>query len=169
MRTSPTGESNLILNDDFEFWDNWDDAGATEEPNDWTFTQDGTGGSTDQSTTEVKRGTYSAKITKSDSGQSYISINIPNATSYQGKTLAFSGWVKSANSVASKVRIQLLDGTSTTTTNYANGGGWEELEGTLAVNASATTITLKCVVETSADAVAYFDQVMVREVLKRNQ
>jgi hypothetical protein len=162
VRTSSTGEDNLILNDDFEFWDNWDDAGTTEEPNDWDFAQDGTGGSADQST-EEHRGTYSTKITKSNSGQSYVSINIPDATSYQSKTLAFSAWVKSANSVGSKVRIQITDGTSTTTTNYANGGDWEELEGTIAVNAAATTITLKCVVETGADAVAYFDQIMVGE------
>lgn len=164
VRTSPTGESNLLLNDDFEFWDNWvTGTPSTEQPNDWSFSQDGTGGSADQSTTEVKRGTYSAKITKSNSGQSYVSTTIANPTAYRSKTLAFSGWVKSANSVASKVRIQITDGYTTTTTNYANGGGWEELEGTIAVNASATAITFKCVVETGADAVAYFDRVMVRE------
>jgi hypothetical protein len=164
VRTSNTGESNLLLNDDFEFWDNWVTGSPTrEEPNDWTFAQDGTGGSADQSTTEVKRGTYSAKITKSDSGQSYISTSLRNPTNYQSKTLAFSGWAKSANSVASKVRIQITDGFTTTTTNYANGGAWEELEGTIAVNAAATAITIKCVVETGADAVAYFDRVMVRE------
>lgn len=162
VRTSATGEANLLHNDDFELWDNWDDMGSTEQPNDWTFAQDGTGGSADQSTTEVKRGTYSAKITKSNSGQSYIYTTF-SATNYQSKTLAFSGWVKSANSVASKVRIQITDGTSTTTTNYANGGAWEELEGTLAVNAAATTITVKCAVETGADAVAYFDRIMVGE------
>lgn len=161
IRTSPTGEDNLLLNDDFEWWDNWDDVGATEEPNDWHYAQDGTGGSADQSTTETKRGTYSCKITKSNSAQSYVYITIPNASNYQGKTLAFSGWVKSANTVASKVRFQLTDGFGTTTTNYANGGGWEELQGTLAVNAAATTITFKAVVETGADAVAYFDRVMV--------
>lgn len=164
VRTSPTGESNLLLNDDFELWDNWvTGTPLVEQPNDWSFAQDGTGGSADQSTTEVKRSTYSVKITKSNSGQSYVSINIPNATNYQGKTLAFSGWVKSANTVASKVRFQITDGSTTTTTNYSNGGSWEELEGTIAVNGAATTITFKCVVETGADAVAYFDRVMVRE------
>lgn len=164
VRTSPTGESNLLYNDDFEFWDNWvTGTPSTEQPNDWSFTQDGAGGSADQSTTEVKRGTYSVKITKSDSGQSYVSFSIPNATSYQSKTLAFSGWAKSANSVASKVRFQITDGFTTTTTNYANGGAWEELEGTIAVNAAATAITFKAVVETGADAVAYFDRVMVRQ------
>lgn len=164
FRSSSSGERNLILNDDFEFWDNWVTGTPTvEQPNDWTFTQDGAGGSADQSTTEVKRGTYSCKITKSDAGQSYVSTTVPDATNYQSKTLAFSVWVKSANSVGSKVRIQITDGTSTTTTNYANGGAWEELEGTIAVNAAATVITLKCVVETGADAVAYFDRVMVGE------
>ena len=164
IRTSATGEKNLLLNDCFEFWDNWATGSpSTEQPNDWTFTQDGTGGSADQSTTEVKRGTYSCKITKSSASQSYVSIAIPNPTNYRSKTLAFSGWVKSANSVASKVRFQLTDGTTTTTTNYANGGDWEELQGTLAVGASATAITFKAVVETGADAVAYFDRVMVIE------
>ena len=164
VRTSSTGESNLLYNDDFEFWDNWvTGTPATEQPNDWSYTQDGTGGSVDQSTTEVKRGTYSSKITKSNSGQSKLSFSIPNASNYQNKTLAFSAWVKSANSVASKVRVQITDGTTTTTTNYANGGGWEELEGTIAVSGSATSITFRCVVETGADAVAYFDRVMVRQ------
>ena len=164
IRTSPTGEKNLLLNDDFEFWDNWaTGTPLTEQPNDWSFTQDGTGGSADQSTTEVKRGTYSCKITKSDASQSYVSIAIPNPTNYRSKTLAFSGWVKSANTVASKVRFQITDGTTTTTTNYANGAGWEELQGTIAVAAGATAITFKAVVETGADAVAYFDRVMVIE------
>lgn len=164
VRTSPTGEANLLLNDDFEFWDNWPTSSPlVEQPNDWTFTQDGTGGSADQSTTQVKRGTYSTKITKSNSGQSYISINIPNATNYRNKTLVFNGWVKSANTVASKVRLQITDGSTTSTVNYANGGSWEELETTIAVSGTATTITAKCVVETGADAVAYFDRVMVLE------
>lgn len=164
VRTSPTGENNLLLNDDFEFWDNWVTGTPTiEQPNDFTYAQDGTGGSANQSTTEVKRGTYSCKITKSDSGQSYVWIPIQNPTNYRSKTLAFSGWAKSANSVASKVRFQITDGTSTTTANYANGGGWEELQGTIAVAAGATAITFKAVVETGADAVAYFDNVMVVE------
>lgn len=164
IRTSPTGERNLLLNDCFEFWDNWATGSpSTEQPNDWSYAQDGTGGSADQSTTEVKRGTYSCKITKSDASQSYVSIAIPNPTSYQSKTLAFSGWVKSANTVAAKVRFQITDGFTTTTTNYANGAGWEELQGTIAVNAAATAITFKAVVETGADAVAYFDRVMVIE------
>lgn len=161
LRTSPTGEANLLLNDCFEFWDNWSDAGLSERPNDWTFAQDGTGGSADQSTTEVKRGTYSCQITKSGTDQAYVSITIPNPTNYRGKTLAFSGWVKSANTTSSAVGFQITDGHTTTTTSYANGGDWEELEGTIAVNAAATSITFKCVVETEADAVAYFDQVMV--------
>lgn len=164
VRTSSTGENNLLLNDDFEFWDNWvTGTPLVEQPNDWTFAQDGTGGSADQESTVINRGTYSTKITKSNSGQSYVYINIPNATNYRNKTLVFNAYAKSANSVASKVRIQLTDGSTTGTDNYSNGGGWEQLETTLSVSGSATTITAKCVVETGANAVAYFDQVMVRE------
>lgn len=165
LRTSPTGESNLLLNDDFEFWDNWvTGSPLTEQPNDWTFAQDGTGGSLDEETTgaNVKRGSSSLKITKSNSGQSYAYLTF-SAVPYRSKTLVFNGWAKSANSVASKVRLQIADGFTTSTVNYANGGSYEELQTTIAVNASATTITVKCVVETGADAVAYFDRVMVRE------
>ena len=164
VRTSATGEENLLLNDGFEFWDNWvTGSPSTEQPNDWTFTQDGTGGKADESTAEYKADDTSVEITKSNADQSYVSIAIPNPTNYRGKTLVFTGWVKSANTVGSKVRLQLIDGTSTGTANYANGAGWEELATTISVASDATAITAKCVVETGADAVAYFDKMMVIE------
>lgn len=163
IRTSPTGEANLLHNDDFEFWDNFafGPTPTVAEPNDWTYTQSGTGGSATANSIETHRGTLSTQITKSTSGTSIIARSIPNASNYRNKTMAFNGWFKSANSVANAVYFQVTDGLTTKTYNYTNTGGWVEAATSLTISSTANTITAKCVVSSTANAVAYFDQVML--------
>jgi len=164
LRTSDTGESNLLLNDDFEFWENYLTlTPSTSQPNDWAYTQGGTGGTAVEETTEVNRGSSSAKVTKSSSGDSEIATTIANPTSYQGQSITFAGYVKSANSAADQVQLEIDDGVGQTTTSYANGGGWEHVSVTRVIDGAATSITVKCNVKSSADAAAYFDQVMARQ------
>ena len=162
LRTSPTGESNLLYNDDFEFIDNAASAGTVYAPNDWTYSQAGTGGKVESDTTVVQRGTYSAKMTKSSVGTSATIQTILNPTNYRSKTMIFGGYIKSANSVGSKVWIEINQNTNDRIDRafYANGGGWEKVSTYTTISATATSLTVKLYVDTAADAVAYFDQVM---------
>ena len=168
IRTSPTGERNLLHNDDFEFWDNWATGTPNrEQPNDWTFstTAAEAGAGATQSTTQVQRGTYSAKLTKPSTGVTTIARSISNASNYAGHEMVFKGYIKSANSVASKVWLEISEnsGAKVTRAYYNNGGGWEATGPTTTISATTTSITAKCSIDSDANAVAYFDQVMMIE------
>lgn len=169
LRTSATGEKNLLHNDDFEFWDNTlTDTQSTIAPNDWIFRMNtGTGGGATKDTSVVKRGTYSTKITKPNTGNSILErrISATNPTSYVGKTMVFSGYAKSANSIANKVWFEIQDNVDTqpTIAYYGNSGNWVESETSNTIASTATSITVRCVVGSEADAVSYFDQVMMIE------
>ena len=165
IRTSNYGERNLLYNDSFEFWDNaaYGQTPSVEEPNDWDFAQDGSNGAATASTTETHRDTYSLKITKSSSGNATVSTVIPNSSNYRNKTLSFDGWFKSAAATPNTIYFQFSDGTTTRRYHYGNSGSWQEAATSLTVSATANTITASCVVTSGADAVAYFDHVMVVE------
>jgi hypothetical protein len=75
--------------------------------------------------------------------------------------MSFDGWIKSANSVHQKVYFEVTDGATTRRYHYANGGSWAQAATSLTVSATANTITTKCVIDSDANAVAYFDQVML--------
>lgn len=164
IRTSATGEQNLLLNDDFEFWDNYvTGTPSTVQPNDWAYTQDGAGGSVADETSEVQLGDHSAKITKSDSGDSEMTFIVPNPSNYQGLPLTFSAYIKSANTVGEQVLLEIDDGTTYATSAYANGAGWEHISNTHTVSATASSIEVRCKVLPGADAVAYFDHAMLTQ------
>jgi hypothetical protein len=153
LRTSPTGEKNLIRNDCFELWDNY----PTKEPNDWTGVSTSTTVVACASdTTTVHRGTYSVRVNT----EATISQILTNSSNYAGKTLVFKGWVNSANTVADKVCIEIGDGYTVSKAYYTNTTAWQHTYTTLAVNSTATTITLKCMVHGGANSWSYFDQVM---------
>lgn len=167
LRTSATGEKNLLHNDDFDFWDNHlYDTQNTIAPNDWRLTTraGGTGSLAESETTIVQRGLTSVKLTKPNTGTTLLSRTI-SATPYVGKTMVFTGYAKSANSVASKVWFEIQDNTDTQTTvmPYANSGNWVASATTNTINATATSVTVRLAVGSEANAVAYFDQVMLIE------
>jgi hypothetical protein len=156
-----TGLTDNITDGSFETWTN-----ATTLTN-WTYSQDGgTGGALNRESTIIKAGTYSAKITKSDSTHaSYINQNY-SATAYRSKVIVLGCWVKSANTVAYKVRIVLGDSIGTwATAYYQNTGDWEYISTTFLVDAAAVTITMQCRVEPAANAVAYYDKASLYEQL----
>lgn len=148
--------SNLIVNDSFETYTTTPGA-----PDSWAHYQDGTGGSAAKETTEKKYGSNSCKITKSNSGNSFIQQAF-TATSYRSKVIVIGVWVKSATSVANTVVLYVYDdGTGGVWDNvyYQNSAGWEYITVTHAVKSDATNIAVLCLVNTSANAVAYFDGV----------
>lgn len=167
---------NLPLNPSFETW-----TGLTEKLTDggletwtnattltnWTYSQDGgSGGALNREATIIKAGTYSAKITNSDSTHaSYIAQNY-SATAHRSKVLILGCWIKSANTVANKVGIVLGDSIGTWATEfYQNTGNWEYISTSFLVNAAATSIHLQLRVEPAANAVAYYDKASSYEQL----
>ncbi len=161
IRTSTVGDRNLLHNDSFEWWDNGPyQPTPVEEPNDWDFSQGGSGGAATASTTETHANTYSAKLTKPNTGNTVIQRDI-SAVPYRNLTMAFDGWIKSANSAHQKVYYEVNDGATVRRYHYDNGGGWQQAATTITISATANTISTKCVIGSEADAVAYFDEVML--------
>ncbi len=163
LRTSPTGQKNLLYNDSFEFWDHWpyEATPVTTHPNKWLLTQGGTGGAATASSTTTTLGVYSAQLTQSSTGQTVLSQILPNSSNYRGLTMSFDGWIKSSNSAAKAVYFQVTDGATTRTYNYSNSGNWQEAATSLTISSTANTITTKCVIEATANSIAYFDQTML--------
>jgi len=153
LRTSPTGEKNLLINDDFELWDNFGTS-----PNDWTATPV-TIIPCSSDTTTVYRGTYAAKVNTAAT----ISQKLFNGSKWASQTLVFDAWVRSANTVADKVYIEIDDGVSSSRAYYTNTDAWQNTATTLTLNSTATTITLKCANIDGANAPALFDQVMIKQ------
>ena len=161
VRTSDTGNRNLLHNDSFEFWDNGPyQPTVVEEPNDWSFSQGGTGGAATASVTETHANTYSAKLTKPNTGNTIIMRQF-SGVAYRGLPMAFKGWMKSANTVNKKVYYEVTDDATIRQYHYTNSGSWEEAATSLTVSSTANTITTKAVIISEADAVAYFDEVML--------
>ena len=156
LRTSPTGEKNLLLNDDYELWDNFG-----TEPNDWISVPSTTTTimPCSSETTTVYRGDYAVKVNTSGT----ITQVLYNGSNYAGQTLVFDAWVNSTNSVADKVYIEIADGVSSSRAYYTNTSAWQNTKTTLAINSTATSISLKCATIGGADAFALFDQVMVKQ------
>jgi len=165
LRSSATGESNLLLNDDFEFWDNYEfESPITIKPNDWRYSKGGTGGSSASDRTIIYSGQNSVKVTKSSMGYSTVYQRI-GAVIYQSKPMVFSGWYKSANSIAGKVVAEIQDSVATKPTQafYSCTAGWNEFETSVTVDSTATSLTVRLLVDSDANQVAYFDKVMVRQ------
>ena len=154
LRTSSAGKENLLLNDCFEFWDNYMSA-----PNDWhTPTSIKCAAS---NTSVTYRGDYSVLMNQ---GATMTQTRI--GTDYASKVLVFSAWIKSANTGADveKVYIELDDEFATNRAYYGvEDNDWRQTYCTLTLNASATRVTAKCAVIGDATAVAYYDQVMMIE------
>lgn len=161
LRTSSVNEQNLILNDCFEFWDNAPAINIINAPNDWTAASTSTTVIACQSdTTTIYGNIYSARVNT----EATITQVLLNGTNYQGKTLVFDAWTNCASTIADKAYIEIDDGISTARAyRHSLVTGWENTATTLAINATATSITLRCALLSNADAPAYFDKVMCLE------
>jgi hypothetical protein len=154
--------TNLLENGNFENWN----SGAGSAPDGWDYAQDGAGGSVARESTNKKINAYSAKITKSNSGESYLctSAGIVDHFRLRGRKATFGVWVKSANTISEAVYIYTHDGAGASSkAYYQNSGGWEFITITDDVNAAASQMEALCVVGTVADAVAYFEGAILVE------
>ena len=147
--------TNLLTDGGLETWD------SASVLHNYDYAQDGTGGSLARESTTKKVGTYSAKITKSNSGGSAIYQTIA-ATAYRNKTVTVGCWVKSANTYAELftgvllvVYTDLL--AQLNGVNQTDTANWQFLSCSIVVGAAINNITIKMEVTTNATAVAYFD------------
>lgn len=150
--------TNLLENGDFESWS----AGAAAAPDGWTYAQGGAGGDIARSTTE-KIGTYSAEVTKSDSGDSYLLYELDDYDTFAGRNITLGVWIKSANTVADKVSLQVYDGVTASKIHYQNSGNWEFIEVPFTVDAALNYIKIYLIVNTAADAIVYYDGAILVE------
>jgi hypothetical protein len=148
---------NLLQNGSFENWEN----GTAAAPNAWTLT--GASATVAQEATTIKHGTYSAKVTRSgtDCHLSQDAYTQLGSTYIRSRTIVFGAWVYAT--VASRVRLRLYDGTTTTNSSYHSGGSsWEFLTVTATVGNSATSVQVGLAVDTGNTS-GYIDGVAVIE------
>ena len=127
----------------------------------WTIS----GGTLAASSAPVYRGTKSLKVTVGSAGTATVSqtaiasITSADNTGMRSKYVTMSGMVYA--SAASTARLQVYDGTTTTTSDYHSGAaGWERLTKTAQLTSATGSVTARLLVSNSA-AVAYFDEVAI--------
>lgn len=155
--TNGSGETIAVTDPGLETWT------SSSVLTNWTYYQDGTGGSLAREATIKKNGTYSAKITFAGTGTGcliYQNTAI-NVTRYRGKKISVGVWCKSANTVADKVRLTIYTDALTALNwdYYSNSGDWEYLVTYLTVPADGTNFYIQLREESGADAPAYYDDV----------
>ena len=134
---------------DFESWSN----GTSVAPDGWAMA--GTAGSVSRETSNIKFGTYGMAIVSGASSNYRAEYSVSNFDIYAGRTVKFGAWVKC--STASKARIGINDGVTTTYSSYHTGGGsFEFLTVTVQISTANTMLKFLCEVA-SATITAYFD------------
>lgn len=128
---------NLVDNGQF---DNWK-SGSSSAPTQWTLA--GSGATVARTTSNVPRGAYGVTLTRVGAGATLTqSVGLLNGQ-LASLPVTVEAWVTA--SVASRARVGISDGTSTTYSSYHTGGSTPELlsvTATLASSASACDVIL---------------------------
>lgn len=135
-------------------WSNMEDwvNGTSVAPTEHTLT--GASATVAREATIVKQGLYSAIVTRVGADATIYHDYIGYA-SYLGRKMTFGCWVYAT--VASRARISINDGTTTTSSSYHTGvAGWEYLSVTADMSTTATRIRCSMEVNTGNTS-AYFD------------
>lgn len=140
---------NLLQWGDFE---DWAENGASGAPTPWTLS--GSSAAAAREATTVKKGTYSAKLTRSGA-DCMIYYDLPTYINYQGRKLTLGFWVYAT--VASRARITINDGVGSSSSSYHTGDStWQRLTITRDIDPAATKIEIRCEVNTGNTS-AFFD------------
>lgn len=135
-------------------WSNMEDwvNGTSSAPTDHTLT--GASATVAREGTIVKRGTYSAAVTRVGA-DAVLYADYAGYASYLGRKMTFGAWVYAT--VASRARLQIGDGVGTSNSSYHTGvAGWEFLTVTRDIDTSATRIRCGLEVNTG-NTTAYID------------
>lgn len=145
---------NLLKNGDFERWD----AGTSTSPTGWLLGGGGALGIAREAT-EVKTGTYSAKLTFGTNDY-YFYQYLQNPTTFIGKTITFNAWIKT--STASHARLRISTNIASALGNYHTGSGtWELMSIQYTVPSGTTSIWAAIDLVTSG--IAYADGAILVE------
>ena len=147
-----------LVNSSFEIWH------VNNIPERWSYAQSGSGGSVykEVDARNIKFGSFSAKVTRSNTGASqlYYSLSDEDARQLRGKTILFGGWVKSQNTVPDKVcllSISLSYDLDAPQSCYKNTGQWEFIYFWYQIPNNAKAFNLYFSIDSNANADAYFD------------
>ncbi len=139
---------NLLLWGDFEDWEN----GASAAPTEHTLA--GAGATVAREATIIKKGTYSAKITRVVNDAT-LYHDLSQYADYKGRKVTFGCWVYAT--VASRVRIGISDGIGSAASSYHTGNStWQFLTVTHNMDTSATRLRVEMQVNTGNTS-GYFD------------
>jgi hypothetical protein len=141
--------TNLLTNGDYEIGD---------PPTGWILTQGGTTSSFSRSTTQVKTGSYSAKLINELNQWAFIhQSDIPSPAYYRNRKVTLGAWlwVNTPN----RVRVSIYDGVGETASSYHTGDStWQWITVTRLIAATATTLDAFSLVITSGAVItAYGD------------
>lgn len=155
--TKKTGQQNLLLNGNFEYWY----AGISSAPDQWTLAG---GGSVAREGATKLIDTYAMKLTSDVDGNS-VSQSVHSRERgiayWKSRYVSLAVWVYAVD--ASNARIGIYDGVGTTYSSYHTGGSsWELLTVTRKVDAAATELTALEVCDGNVK-IAYFDGAMFSE------
>lgn len=135
-------------------WSTMEDwvSGTTSAPTEHTLS--GTGATIARESTIVKRGTYSAGVTRVGNDAT-LYHDLTSYASYLGRKMTFGCWVYAT--VASRARISINDGSTTTNSSYHTGDStWQFL--TVTADMSTTATRIRCGMEVNTgNTTAYFD------------
>lgn len=153
----PVAGRNQLANGDMESWH----LGSALAPDGWVLT--GAGGTVAKRTDVWYEGVASAAITRSgtDVHLSRDAYNDMGAIYIRSKTVTFSAYVHC--SVASRARLRVYDGTTTSYSVYHLGdGNWKLLSVTVVVGSGATVLQVGLQVDTGNTG-AFIDAAMLCE------
>jgi hypothetical protein len=143
-----------ISNKNLIEWSNMEDwvSGTTSAPTEHTLS--GAGATIARESTIVKRGTYSAAVTRVGADTT-LYHDFTGYASYQGRQMTFGAWVYAT--VANRARVSLGDDTATTSSSYHTGDStWQFL--TVTRNITTTATRIRCGMEVNTgNTTAYFD------------
>lgn len=146
---------NLLQWGDFE---DWAENGTSAAPTPWTLS--GSGASVAREATNVKKGIYSAKLTRSGA-DCMLLFDVPTYLNYQGHKMTIGFWVLC--STASIARVSINDGVGSSNSSLHTGDGtWQRLTVTRDIDPAATKIEVQCQVNTT-NGFAYFDGGLLAE------
>lgn len=138
-------------NNSFEIW-------GGDLPAKWSYAQNGTGGFVKKTAGQknVKDGKISIEIQSSSAGgsQVYYTLSEKELNVVRGKKIKIGFWVKSTNTVDSKISIAIP---GYAPVYYNNSGEWEYLVLTFLVLENSPVFNIYLNVDSGANATAFFD------------
>jgi hypothetical protein len=131
------------------YFRDWSD-GAAAAPDNWSLT--GAGASVARSAT-MKIDLYSTEVTRAGA-DCYLGHTAANPTTYNGRELTMGAWIKAADANTGRITIY-TDSGSTSSSYHTGGGAWEFITVTHEIEFDATTIELRCEVNSNNVAVSF--------------